>query len=173
MGTFISPFSPFCSLARWREGLGGQRRGAELCSGGWKQARAASRGNELPEHFTWGGGGVLLAWLLPISFTSGWAVALALPLESLARHRGVGWKSPSGWESHKCVNKCNDQSLLLCPGNTGLSWMAGGDCQAASYSCLRTGASGKKKIWKKLFPRKTRVRCHATAIYVSSEQCND
>lgn len=110
-------------LAWWNEGLGGQRRGAELCSGGWKHG--TRRGNELPRLLTGGGGGVLLAWLLPISFTSGWAAAPALPLESLARHRGLGWKSPSGWESHKCVNKRDEQSSLLCPGNPGLSWMAG------------------------------------------------
>lgn len=112
----------------------------------------------------------------PISFTSGWAAALALPLESLARHRGVGWKSPSGWESHKCVNKCNDQSSLLWPGNSGLLWMAGGGIarlQVIPVPHLQTGASGKEKLWKRFFPRKTRVRCHATAIYVSSEQCND
>lgn len=82
----------------------------------------------------------------PISFTSGWAAALALPLESLARHRGVGWKSPSGWESHKCVNKCNDQSSLLCPENSGLLWMAGGgDCQAASYS---RPPSANRGVWE-------------------------
>lgn len=92
------------------------------------------RGNELPRLLTGGGGGVSLAWLLPISFTSGWAAAPALPLELLARHRGLGWESPSGWESHKCVNKRDEQSSLLCPGNSGLSWMAGGDYQALNYS---------------------------------------
>lgn len=93
---------------------------------GGNKAGAASRGDELLEHFTWGGGGVSLAWLLPISFMSGRAAALASPLESLALSRCLGWKSPSGRESHKCVNKCNDQGLLpLCPRNSGLSRKAG------------------------------------------------
>lgn len=90
VGAFVASSSPFSSLAGRAEGL----------------CRAQSCRSPSP-------GGVSLAWLLPISFTSGWN-----------RWRGVGWKSPSGWESHKCVNKCDDQSLLRCPGNPGLS--AGG-----------------------------------------------
>lgn len=119
------------------------------------------QGTELPEPFPGDAGGISLAWLLPISFTSGWN-----------RWRGAGWKSPSGWESHKCVNKCDAQSLPRCPGNSGLS---GGECQAACSSPTpRARLSGKEKLWKKkAFPRKTRARCHATAISVSSEQCND
>lgn len=84
MGAFISLFFPFSSLAWWKEGLGG-RRGEPSCAvEGGNKAHAVSGGDELPEPFTWGGDGVSLAWLLPISFTSGWATALASLLESLA-----------------------------------------------------------------------------------------
>ena len=169
-------FLHFPRLHGGKKGWAGSGGEQSCAAEGGNKARAASRGSELPELFTWGGGGVSLAWLLPISFTSGWAAALALPLESLARRRGVGWKSPSGWESHKCVNKCNDQSLLLCPGNSGLSWMAGGGlpgCELFPSPICEQGRLGRKSFGKRLFPRKTRVRCHATAIYVSSEQCND
>lgn len=136
------------------------RVGRGAVQGGGSKDACGEQGTELPEPFPRGAGGVSLAWLLPISFTSGWN-----------RWRGVGWKSPSGCESHKCVNKCDDQSLLRCPGNSGL---AGGECQAANSSPTRDqGCLGRKSFGKNAFPRKTHVRCHATAISVSSEQCND
>lgn len=139
MGAFISLFSPFSWLARWRDGLGGQRG----------QQQGASRGDELPELFTWGGGGDALAWLLPISFTSGWAS----PLESLARHRGAAWKSPSGSESHKCVNKRNDQSLLLCPRNSGLAGGVPG-CEFFPAPICKPRRLGRKSFGKGFFQGK-------------------
>lgn len=120
---------PRLPFPRWQ---GGQRG----CAGRWKQDACGEQGTELPEPFPRGAGGVSLAWLLPISFTSGWN-----------RWRGVGWKSPSGWESHKCVNKCGDQSLLRWPGNAGLS---AGECQAARSSPTRQrGCLGRKSFGEK------------------------
>lgn len=111
---------------RWQ---GGQRG----CAGRWKQDASGEQGTELPEPFPRGAGGASLAWLLPISFTSGWN-----------RWRGAGWKSPSGWESHKCVNKCGGQSLLRCPGNSGLT---AGECRAARSSPTRQqGCLGRKSF---------------------------
>lgn len=130
MGAFIASLSAFSSLPGRAQGL---CRAVEA-----RRVRGAGHGaaGALPR----GAGGVSFAWLLPISFTSGWN-----------RWRGGGWKSPSGWESHKCVNKCDDQSLLRCSGNSGLSR---GECQApCSSPHPRAGLSGEEKLWKRSFSK--------------------
>lgn len=134
---------------------------------GGNKAQAVSGGRGLPEPFTWGGGGVSLAWLLPISFTSGWAAALAALLESLARRGGVGWKSPSGPESHKCVKKRNEQSSLLCPGNSGLWWIAGAGIARLRLvpvpPICKQGCLGRKSCGKGFFSKENScsLSCHS------------
>lgn len=126
------------------------RVGRGAVQGGGSKDACGEQGTELPEPFPRGAGGVSLAWLLPISFTSGWN-----------RWRGVGWKSPSGCESHKCVNKCDDQSLLRCPGNSGLAGGGMPGCQFFPHP--RSGLSGKEKLWKKSFSKENScsLSCHS------------
>lgn len=170
MGAFISP----CSLlAGWDAGLEGQRQGAELCSGGWKQGMCCEQGNELGSASP---GAVAEPRSLGFSPSASRQAGQQRWLSRWNRWPGVtasAGKAPLAGTATSVEISAMIRVRFLALENQCMA--GGGDWQAVSYSCPPSAnrVSGKEKLWKSLFPRKTHVRRHAAAIYDPSEQCND